>query len=61
MLEQYEDVLSITELREILAVERIFTYSLMKSGTIPSIWVGRSRREWYREMLACRFVFIYPY
>ena len=44
MLEQYGDVLSVTEVQEILGVGRNFTYALLKSGEIPSIRVGKKYR-----------------
>jgi len=44
MLDQYEDVLTVTELQEILSVGRNFAYALLQSGTIPSIRVGKKYR-----------------
>ena len=44
MLDQYGDVLTPTELQEILGVGRNFTYSLLKSGEIPSLRVGKKYR-----------------
>ena len=44
MLDQYGDVLVPTELQEILGVGRNFAYSLLKSGEIPSLRVGKKYR-----------------
>ena len=44
MLEQYEDVLTVTELQEILGVGRNKVYSLLQSGAIPSIRIGKKWR-----------------
>lgn len=44
MLEQYGDVLSITDLQEILSIGRNFAYYLVKTGQIPSIRLGKKYR-----------------
>lgn len=44
MLEQYEDVLSVRELQDILNIGRNSAYALMKAGTIPSFRVGKKWR-----------------
>jgi excisionase family DNA binding protein len=44
MLEQYEDVLTVTELQEILGIGRNKVYSLLQSGAIPSIRIGKKWR-----------------
>ena len=44
MLEQYEDVLSVRELQEILNIGRNSAYALMQSGAIPSFRVGKKWR-----------------
>lgn len=44
MLDQYEDVLTVSDLQIILAVGRNVAYSLLRTGTIPSIRVGKKYR-----------------
>jgi excisionase family DNA binding protein len=44
MLEQYEDVLTVTELQEILGIGRNKAYSLLQSGAIPSVRIGKKWR-----------------
>jgi excisionase family DNA binding protein len=44
MLDQYEDVLMVTELQEILGIGRNKVYSLLQSGAIPSIRIGKKWR-----------------
>lgn len=44
MLEQYEDVLTVRELQEILNIGRNSAYALMQSGDIPSFRVGKKWR-----------------
>ena len=42
MLEEYDTVLTISDLREILNVGRNSVYDLLKEGAIPSFRIGRS-------------------
>lgn len=44
MLSQYDSVLTVTELQEILSIGRNTAYQLLRSGAIPSIRVGRKYR-----------------
>lgn len=44
MLEQYEDVLTVTELQEILGIGRNKAYSLLQSGAIPAVRIGKKWR-----------------
>ena len=44
MLEQYEDVLTITELQEILNIGRNSAYALLQSGALPSFCIGKKWR-----------------
>lgn len=44
MLSQYDAVLTVTELQEILGVGRNTAYSLLRSGAVPSIKVGKKYR-----------------
>lgn len=44
MLSQYDAVLTVTELQEILGIGRNTAYSLLRSGTVPSIKVGKKYR-----------------
>lgn len=44
MLEQYEDVLTVRELQEILNIGRNSAYALMQSGAIPSFQIGKKWR-----------------
>jgi len=44
MLDQYDDVLTVTDLQEILSVGRNFAYDLLRNGEIPSIKVGKKYR-----------------
>lgn len=44
MLSQYDSVLTVTELQEILNVGRNTAYSLLRSGAVPSIKVGKKYR-----------------
>lgn len=42
MLEQYNELLSITDMQEILCIWRNRTYELLNNGTIPSLRIGKS-------------------
>lgn len=42
MLEQYEDVLTIEDLREILNIGRGSVYDLLNRGVIPALRIGRN-------------------
>lgn len=42
MLEQYEDVLTIEDLREILNIGRGAVYDLLNRGVIPALRIGRN-------------------
>lgn len=42
MLEQYEELLSISELQEILCIGRNSAYSLLNQGKIPAFRIGRN-------------------
>ncbi len=44
MLEKYNDVMTIEELREVLHIGRRLAYSLVKEGIIPSRKIGRIYR-----------------
>lgn len=44
MLEQYEDVLTVAELQEILNIGRNSAYALLQSGTLPSFRIGKKWR-----------------
>jgi len=44
MFEDYPDVVTVKELCQMLKIGRNTAYDLLKSGTIPSIFVGRQRR-----------------
>lgn len=44
MLSQYVSVFTVTELQEILSIGRNTAYQLLRSGTIPSIRVGKEYR-----------------
>ncbi len=44
MLEKYEAVLTVTELQEILCIGRNKAYSLLQSGVIPSVRIGKKWR-----------------
>lgn len=44
MLTQYDDVLSVTDLQEILSIGRQAAYTLVRSGVIPSIKIGKKYR-----------------
>lgn len=41
MLEQYETLLTISDLREILDIGRNAAYDLLREGQIPSIRIGK--------------------
>lgn len=43
MLEQYNDVLTVAELQEILGIGRSLVYSLLQSGKISSFRVGQKK------------------
>lgn len=42
MLEQYDPLLTITDLREILNIGRNAAYDLLNQGTIPAFRIGRN-------------------
>jgi len=42
MLEQYEPLLTISDLREILNIGRNAAYDLLKQGAIPAFRIGRN-------------------
>ena len=42
MLEQYEDVLTIEDLKEILNIGRGSVYDLLNRGVIPALRIGRN-------------------
>ena len=42
MLEQYKDVLTVKELREVLPASRKKTYDLLREGVVPSFRLGRT-------------------
>lgn len=44
VLDEYGDVITITELQNILSIGRNTAYSLLRTGTIPSIRVGKKYR-----------------
>lgn len=44
MLEQYEALLTISDLREILDIGRNAVYDLLREGEIPSIRIGKRWR-----------------
>lgn len=44
MLEQYDAVLTVPELQEILNIGRNTIYSLLNSGTIPAVRIGKKWR-----------------
>lgn len=44
LLSNYEDVLTVKDVREILKIGRNYCYNLLQSGCIPSIRVGNSYR-----------------
>lgn len=44
MLEKYADVLSISEVREILSIGRNTVYALCASGKLPALRVGKQWR-----------------
>lgn len=44
MLEQYEAVLTVAELQEILNIGRNTAYSLLNTGVIPSFRIGKKWR-----------------
>ncbi len=44
MLEQYESVLTVTDLQEILGIGRNTAYALLNSGAIPAIRIGKKWR-----------------
>lgn len=43
MLEQYNDVLTVAELQEILGIGRSLVYSLLQSGKISGFRVGQKK------------------
>ncbi|MDO4515264.1 MAG: helix-turn-helix domain-containing protein, partial [Lachnospiraceae bacterium] len=43
MLDQYNDVLTVAELQEILGVGRNLVYALLQSGTISAFRVGQKK------------------
>ncbi len=44
MLEQYESVLTVADLQEILGIGRNTAYALLNSGAIPAIRIGKKWR-----------------
>ena len=42
MLEQYNDLLSILDMQEVLCIGRNRAYELLNNGTIPSLRIGKS-------------------
>ncbi len=44
MLEQYEAVLTVADLQEILGIGRNTAYALLNSGAIPSFRIGKKWR-----------------
>lgn len=44
MLSQYDAVLTVTDLQEVLGIGRNTAYSLIRSGAVPSIKVGKKYR-----------------
>lgn len=44
MLEQYEDVLTVMQLQEILGIGRNTAYALLNTKAIPSIRIGKKWR-----------------
>lgn len=44
MLEQYEDVLAVADLQELLGIGRNVAYALLQSGALPSLRIGKKWR-----------------
>ena len=44
MLNQYDDVLTVSDLQEILSIGRSGAYDLLRTGAIPSIKIGKKYR-----------------
>lgn len=44
MLEKFDDVLTVQEIRQILKIGKNYCYNLLKSGSISSIRIGKSYR-----------------
>ena len=44
MLDQYEAVLTVADLQEILGIGRNMAYQLLNTGTIPAIRIGKKWR-----------------
>lgn len=44
MLDQYDDVLTVANLQEILGIGRNTVYELLNSGTIPALRIGKQWR-----------------
>ena len=44
MLDQYEDVLTVANLQEILGIGRNTAYELLNAGAIPAIRIGKKWR-----------------
>lgn len=42
MLEEYEDVITVQDLRDILGVGRNVAYALLKEGEVPAFRIGRN-------------------
>ena len=42
MLEQYDTLLTISDLREVLSIGRNAAYDLLNQGTIPAFRIGRN-------------------
>lgn len=44
MLDQYEDVLTVANLQEILGIGRNTVYEMLNAGTIPALRIGKQWR-----------------
>ena len=56
MLDRYRDVLTITELREVLKIGRNAAYDLLNSGAIPAFRIGRNwkiPKEAVKKYIGC--------
>ena len=55
-MDRYGDVLTITELREVLKIGRNAAYDLLNSGAIPAFRIGRNwkiPREAVKQYIGC--------
>lgn len=52
MLEQYDDVMTVAELQEVLNIGRNTAYALLSTGTIPALLIGK-RWKIPREAVMC--------